>query len=126
MKPKPRASEIDSVIGQNIRSIRADKGLSQTELAQEIGVSFQQLQKYESGTNRISAANLSKIANYTEEPFETFFHSFTPTNKYTVAIDKEFYELFKIYQKIPDQKTKNQLKNLLTSMLEESDEDAQS
>lgn len=54
---------VDRLVGQRVRVLRLANGLSQTSLAQEIGVSFQQLQKYENGTNRISASKLYMIAN---------------------------------------------------------------
>lgn len=55
---KTTTAEIDAQIGARLRSFRAALGLSQTELADALGVTFQQLQKYEKGTNRISASAL--------------------------------------------------------------------
>jgi len=52
----------DRVVGDQIRLQRLVKGLSQSQLAAAIGVTFQQLQKYEKGTNRVSASRLSEIA----------------------------------------------------------------
>jgi transcriptional regulator with XRE-family HTH domain len=57
-KPDP----LDSVVGAKIRIFRTNRGLSQTALAEAIGVTFQQVQKYESGTNRVGAGRLSRIA----------------------------------------------------------------
>ena len=53
-----RAQKIDKVIGRNIRIHRLAKKLSQTELGDELGVSFQQVQKYENGTNRVGSGRL--------------------------------------------------------------------
>ena len=53
---------IDRLVGRNIRIQRMAKGLSQTDLAAQLGVSFQQVQKYERGTNRIGAGRLMRIA----------------------------------------------------------------
>ena len=53
---------VDVLVGQNIRFHRLRKGWSQTRLARTIGVSFQQVQKYESGTNRVGAGMLVQIA----------------------------------------------------------------
>jgi len=50
-------------IGARIRTQRVARGMSQTLLAQAVGVSFQQVQKYENGTNRISARRLQQIAD---------------------------------------------------------------
>lgn len=57
-----RMSDDDFNIAQRIRQLRAARGLSQTEVAERLGVSFQQFQKYEQGRNRISAARLVAIA----------------------------------------------------------------
>lgn len=63
---KPVAEEgpdpIDRHVGNRIRGRRVGLRISQTKLGQAIGVTFQQIQKYESGTNRVGASNLFKIA----------------------------------------------------------------
>jgi len=53
----------DKEIGRTIKLLRRSKGLSQIELAGKIGVSFQQIQKYEKGSTRISVARLQEIAH---------------------------------------------------------------
>jgi transcriptional regulator with XRE-family HTH domain len=53
---------VDVAVGRNVRVWRMARGLSQTELANSVGVTFQQVQKYESGGNRISMGRLKKIA----------------------------------------------------------------
>ena len=58
-----RAGAIDRAIGQNIRRQRMNARMSQEELASRIGISCQQLQKYEAGANRIAAARLVDIAD---------------------------------------------------------------
>jgi transcriptional regulator with XRE-family HTH domain len=57
-----RAQKIDKVIGRNIRIHRLAKKMSQTELGDQLGVSFQQVQKYENGTNRVGSGRLYQIA----------------------------------------------------------------
>lgn len=57
------ATEIDVQIGGLIRDRRAAAGLTQAELGKAIGVTFQQVQKYERGVNRVSAAALLKVAD---------------------------------------------------------------
>jgi transcriptional regulator with XRE-family HTH domain len=56
------ATDIDVVIGARIRAVRLDRGLSQSDVADAIGITFQQLQKYETGKNRIAAATLVQIS----------------------------------------------------------------
>jgi len=60
------ASAIDKFIGAQIRVRRSAVGLSQEALAEAIGVTFQQIQKYEKGVNRVSAATLLRIAQALE------------------------------------------------------------
>lgn len=57
-----RAQKIDKVIGRNVRIHRLAKRMSQTELGDQLGVSFQQVQKYENGTNRVGSGRLYQIA----------------------------------------------------------------
>jgi transcriptional regulator with XRE-family HTH domain len=64
---------VDLILGRNIRLRRVMKGISQTALASKIGVTFQQVQKYEGGTNRVSASRLSRIAQVLDAPVGVFF-----------------------------------------------------
>jgi len=56
-----RVRDIDVEVGQRIKELRRIRGASQTELAQQLGVTFQQVQKYEKGTNRVSVGALVAI-----------------------------------------------------------------
>jgi transcriptional regulator with XRE-family HTH domain len=71
-----RANRVDLAIGQRIRLFRQDAELSQGELAKRIGVSFQQLHKYESGTNRVGVGRLMQIAAALDVPIIDFFGGF--------------------------------------------------
>ena len=64
---------IDQKIGQRIREIRKGWGLSQIELAERVGISFQQIQKYEKGTTRISVMRLHQIAEALGAHITRFF-----------------------------------------------------
>jgi len=68
-----RAQKIDKVIGRNIRIHRLAKKMSQTELGDQLGVSFQQVQKYENGTNRVGSGRLYQIAAILGLHVSTFF-----------------------------------------------------
>ena len=57
-----RAQKIDKIIGRNVRIHRLAKKMSQTELGDQLGVSFQQVQKYENGANRVGSGRLYQIA----------------------------------------------------------------
>ena len=62
--PKANTHSIDKAIGARLRMYRQRANISQTTLGKQLGVSFQQVQKYENGTNRVSAATLIKIAKF--------------------------------------------------------------
>jgi transcriptional regulator with XRE-family HTH domain len=53
---------VDRVVGSRVRLIRTARGFSQSRLAEDLGITFQQVQKYEKGTNRISASRLFEIS----------------------------------------------------------------
>jgi transcriptional regulator with XRE-family HTH domain len=68
-----RRDAVDMLVGQNIRILRQDRGMSQTELGRKIDVTFQQVQKYENGTNRVGSGRLFKIASTFGVPITAFF-----------------------------------------------------
>ena len=61
-RPPKRPTSIDIAVGRNVRIWRMARGLSQAQLAQRLGVTFQQVQKYEVGSNRIGTGRLVKAA----------------------------------------------------------------
>jgi transcriptional regulator with XRE-family HTH domain len=58
---QPNATDVH--IGQRLRMLRIAKGLSQSDVANDLGISFQQIQKYENGRNRIGAGRIQELAN---------------------------------------------------------------
>ena len=64
---------VDKLVGRNIRVLRLAKGLSQTKLADALGVTFQQVQKYEKGTNRVGSGRLLKISGILGVKITDFF-----------------------------------------------------
>jgi transcriptional regulator with XRE-family HTH domain len=68
-----RADTRDEEVGRRVRSRRLECGMTQTELADGIGVTFQQVQKYERGANRIGASRLQGIAETLKVPITFFF-----------------------------------------------------
>ena len=76
-KPKPstakRASLRDKYIGARLQLVRYGKGISQQQLSKALKISFQQVQKYETGANRIAATRLYEIARYFDVPMTFFF-----------------------------------------------------
>lgn len=68
-----RPDPTDVYVGNRIRALRMERGYSQTDLANCLGVTFQQVQKYEKGANRIGAGRLTQIARFLEIDVVTMF-----------------------------------------------------
>src|SRR5437764_3177316 len=68
-----QADSRDAEVGMRVKSRRLERHLSQTELADAIGITFQQVQKYEKGVNRIGASRLQRIGAALEVPVTFFF-----------------------------------------------------
>jgi transcriptional regulator with XRE-family HTH domain len=68
-----QTTEVDRLVGIRITALRKAKGLSQTALGNAVGVTFQQVQKYEKGANRISASRLQQIAEMLGVPIGFFY-----------------------------------------------------
>ena len=63
-RQEDKTTAVDRAVGKRVLITRQERNVSQQDLAAELGISFQQLQKYERGTNRISAGRLFEIASY--------------------------------------------------------------
>ncbi|MHC2109137.1 helix-turn-helix domain-containing protein [Methylobacterium sp. CM6246] len=116
-KPK-LATEADRTIGSRIAVLRAAQGLSQTVLGQAIGVSFQQVQKYEKGRNRIGAGRLQAIADTLQVPVETFFAGQAEiddgeTAASTFFSDPKVMELVMAFTSISDETTRNSVLSIV-------------
>jgi transcriptional regulator with XRE-family HTH domain len=68
-----RATDVDKAVGRAVRARRTVAGMSQKELADEIGVTYQQMHKYEIGLNRMSVSRLHSIAIALGVPVAAFF-----------------------------------------------------
>jgi transcriptional regulator with XRE-family HTH domain len=72
LMPK-QTTDVDRLVGLRITALRKARGLSQTALGTAVGVTFQQVQKYEKGQNRVGAGRLREIARLLEVPVSAFF-----------------------------------------------------
>lgn len=73
-KRKDGPDPVDVIVGQNVRNLRVQRGLSQEKLGEALAITFQQIQKYEKGTNRIASSNLVRIADTLGVTIATLFH----------------------------------------------------
>ena len=108
-------TKVDTAIGVKIHELRIAMGLSREQVARKIGVTHQQLQKYEKGTNRISAGRLMAIARALDETVAFFFENIEesplPSQHQRMCI-----ELSRNFMKIKDPAHQNAI-NLLVRTL---------
>ena len=99
-------------MGKKLRMRRLSLGLTQTKVAQAINVTFQQIQKYEKGTNGVSSIRLLQLSNYLKVPINYFFEDFS---EYLINLEKSqeghmnvnYNFLLKLYSELnSDQKLK--------------------
>ena len=72
-RSRTQAKTLDAHVGQRIRDKRNERGMSQTEVANALGVTFQQVRKYERGTNRVGASRLYDLSRILNVPVQIFF-----------------------------------------------------
>ena len=101
-------------MGQKIREQRNLAGMTQTELAKKLGISFQQIQKYEIGANRVSASKLFEIAKCFNATVSSFFPEGDDLVEYT-SINHEEADLVTAYREAPPQ-IKTAVRSLLLSL----------
>ena len=68
--------ELNQHLGKQLRARRSALGLTQTQVARAINVTFQQIQKYEKGTNGVSSGRLLQLSNFLKVPVKYFFEDF--------------------------------------------------
>jgi transcriptional regulator with XRE-family HTH domain len=74
-----RPNAVDAAVGKRVRMRRLMLDMSQTDLADGLAITFQQVQKYEKGSNRISASRLQQISNILRIPVSFFFEGVSPS-----------------------------------------------
>jgi transcriptional regulator with XRE-family HTH domain len=84
---------VDALVGRNIRIRRFAAGMSQTELADRLGVSFQQVQKYEKGINRISGGRLVRAAKIFRVPVTALFEAAQDRSPSALIAERTAYRL---------------------------------
>lgn len=100
---------VDVHVGKRIRHRRWMVGMTQQQLADQVGIKFQQIQKYETGMNRVSASRLWDISATLGVPIAFFFEGIETRKGQTgevegdILADKEALELVRSYYAIPEQ-----------------------
>jgi transcriptional regulator with XRE-family HTH domain len=116
-RPAKRPSSIDIAVGRNVRIWRMAKGLSQAQLATRLGVTFQQVQKYEVGANRIGTGRLVKLAAILGVPIAALFDGadgVDPSRSLLALIaDKRAFRLAHAFAAIDDSTVRVTLVNMV-------------
>ena len=124
---------IDKFVGSRVRARRVGLRISQTKLGDAIGVTFQQVQKYENGTNRIGASNLFKISKTLSVEVAFFFEGLDADEEAAKELaglsegsqtkfdvdpmsSREAIELMHNYFRVKDENVKKKLSQLVKSM----------
>ena len=112
-----RPSSIDITVGHNVRLWRMAKGMSQAQLANRLGVTFQQLQKYEAGFNRIGTGRLAKVATVFEVPISVLFEGIDGTEPsrslQALVCDTRSFRLADAFAAVKDSTLRLSLLNLI-------------
>lgn len=125
-----RITPIDEYIAKKLRQFRIEAGMTQDQLGELTGISFQQVQKYEKAKNRISASRLFEFAQFLNKPVSAFFvgiksdrtyynYDFRSERRQTKNLknfDKEVLPLVKAFKKIDNPQSKKNLIALANSI----------
>ncbi len=133
-KKKEGPTDIDTYVGQQLRFQRVLQGLTQEDLAQATGLTFQQIQKYEMGKNRVGASRLFQLSNLLDVEPNFFFpapyvaarrlglaedqEKFTGPTTGDVLQNKETIELLRAYYSVKDVKKRKNLLKIVQQIAE--------
>ena len=137
MASKKQPNPIDIHVGSRVRLRRMMRGMSQEKLGEQLGITFQQIQKYEKGTNRIGASRLQHIARVLTVPVAFFFEdapgapapaaggmSEPKSASYIVDFlsSSEGIQLNKAFVRVKDAKLRRRIIDLVRAMAGEDEE----
>ena len=113
------AGKSDHELGKRIRLRRVEQQISQADLGDKLGVSFQQVQKYEKGVNRVGAGRLQQIATALDVPITYFYDGDGKQREVEslLFLDSSFsLRLLRAYSKIKDQAVQRQFVSLIETV----------
>jgi transcriptional regulator with XRE-family HTH domain len=112
----------DVLVGANVRLYRIAADVSQVELGKQLGVTFQQIQKYEKGTNRVGAGRLFVIATVLKVPIVRFYDGLkTPSNTRApiqLLGHRDAFKLAEAFSKIENKRVRQSLVALVVDLSE--------
>jgi len=113
------AGEFDRRLGERVRARRLAIGMSQEHLADLLGLTFQQVQKYERGINRIAASRLTHIAAALEVPITHFFEGLNRARRGSKGRAEDTAELLRLFASIEHDKDRRRVLEFARSMAQE-------
>lgn len=128
MSDERSAGAIDKRLGERVRARRLEIGMSQEKLADLLGVTFQQVQKYEKGVNRIAASRLAAISGALEMSVSEFYEGLiensrdptsTPRSLDRALANPHAVELVVLYDTIKNQQVRKRVLELVRAMASE-------
>ena len=130
-KPRPRANAIDAHVGCRVRTRRTLLGLNQTQLGEALGITYQQVQKYERGSNRIGASRLYHLSKILDVPVSYFYEDMPEElgeapqpaerpsreeRELDIMHKRETLELVRAYYRIEDAEVRQRLRETIRAL----------
>ena len=120
-----KSGPLDAMVGAKVRMLRVNRGISQATLAERIGVTFQQVQKYERGANRVGASRLAQIASVLDVSVGEFFESSRPgprglDSPVHLLAEPGALRVLKAYARTPSPRVRSCIAKLVESIADRS------
>jgi len=123
MRTKGGGNPIDLLVGSRIRMFRKGRKMSQAQLGKKLGVTFQQVQKYENGKNRVGASRLQMISTALDVPVGQFFADDAGTSRTSakpLAFDPQALRLAEAFTRLNDKELRNSILDMVEAMARKS------
>ena len=109
---------VDVYVGQKLREARRLRGLSQSCVAQSLNITFQQVQKYEQGKNRLSASKLFEASQFLEVTPGYFFEGLENISDHAPILDDDTTKLVTTFSRVENPRLRQQIAKLVRTMVE--------
>lgn len=128
MSDERMANAVDRELGERVRARRIEVGMSQERLAELLGVTFQQVQKYEKGVNRMAASRLFDMAAALDMPITRFFEGISGARR-AAKVEPRLADLFahpgaaellRLYAAAKSEKVRSRMLDLVRAMLNDT------
>jgi transcriptional regulator with XRE-family HTH domain len=123
MRTKVGGNPIDLLVGSRIRRFRKGRRMSQAQLGKKLGVTFQQVQKYENGKNRVGASRLQMISTALDVPVGQFFADDAGTSRTSakpLAFDPQALRFAEAFIRLSDRELRNSIIDMVEAMARKS------